>query len=268
MLWLAHDGSINADWLSHYAIRFGLRMPAKEVRALFVEDGSLSAAEFRERCEFLRHECALAGVRLLPETLWLRGSVADTLIARIPAGPESLVICGVRSRHRRFGGLAGTVSERLLASRRFNVLALHIVHPNTMGNPHRLLVPIMGHPRGFGLGVSFVKLLGEGLERVDVLLVQSPASSAKQRSLALGCVDRVKTELRTALDRRVQVDGAVLVGSDPANEIVTAAKLHRSQLICLGATERSAAERLVLGTPAERILRGAPCDVAIYRGVP
>lgn len=267
MLWLAHDGSIHADWLSHYAIRFGLHSPAKEVRAVFVEDGSLSAAEFRERSEFLRHECALVGVRLSAEVLPLQDSVAATLMARVPAGPASLVLCGAGARHGHLGGLAGTVSERLLASRRFNVVAVRIVHPSTLGNPRRLLVPVMGHPRGIGSGIPFIKLFGEGLERVDVLLVRSSTSSVRQRSLALACVEDVKAELRGALDPRVRLDGSVVISPAPAHEIVTAAKLHRSQLICLGATERGAAERLVFGTPAGRILRDAPCDVAIYRGV-
>lgn len=266
MLWLAYDGSTTADWLSHYAIRFGSHLPAKEVRAVFVEDGSLSAVEFRERSEFLRHECALGGVRLSSETLPLRGSVAATLMAHIPAGPESLVLCGARTHHRSLGPLAGTVSERLLASRRFNVLAVRIVHPSLLGNPRRLLVPVMGHPRGIGAGVPFLKLFGADLERIDVLLVTSATSSQRQRSLGLACVESVKSELRRALDSRVRLDGSVIVAPDPAHEIVVAAKLHRSQLIYLGATERGVAERLVFGTPADRVLRQAPCDVAIYRG--
>ena len=40
-----------------------------------------------------------------------------------------------------------------------------------------------------------------------------------------------------------------------------------SRLVCLGASERSLPQRLAYGNPIERILRDAPCDVAVYRSV-
>ena len=132
MLWLAHDGSLNANWLSHYAIRFGSRLPAKQVRVLFIEDGSCSADRVREHVMFLERECARAGVTLTAETLPLRGSVAETLLAHIPKGPGSFVLCGTRVRKKNLGFLAGTVAERLLQARRFNVLAIRVVHPGIL----------------------------------------------------------------------------------------------------------------------------------------
>ena len=103
MLWLAHDGSINADWLSHYAVHLGLGLPAREVRAVFVEDGSLDAAEFRKRSEFLRRECADAGLTFSAESLPLHGGVAATLRAHIPHGPETFVLCGAPAQMRSLG---------------------------------------------------------------------------------------------------------------------------------------------------------------------
>lgn len=277
MLWLAHDGSINADWLSHYAIHLGRGLPAKEVRAVFVEDGSLGASEFFERIDFLRRECAVAGLTFSAEVLPLRGSVAGTLRAHIPPGTETFVLCGARTRKRSLPSLEGTVSGHLLAAGCFNVIAIRIVHPGVLGNPHRILLPVMGHPRGFRSGMPFIRLLGEGLERVDVVMVLVPRRTAfspqsfevspRHTAEALLYVERVKRELADALRPRVHLDGSVLVAADPAYGIVLAAKQHRSQLICVGATERGQVERWVRGVPAEKVLRRAPCDVAIYRGV-
>jgi len=277
VLWLAHDGSINADWLSHYAIHLGLGLPAREVRAVFVADGSLTSTEFRSRSEFLGRECAGVGLTFSAEALPLRGSVSDTLRAHIPRGPETFVLCGARLQKRNRGFLVGTVSERLLLDAPFNVIAIRIVHPGVLGNPHRLLVPVMGHPRGFRSGMPFVRLLRDGLERVDVVTVLVPprmnlspcsfSAPPSRQARAVAYLERVKHELRDTLGPRVQLDGTALLVPDPAEGIVLAAKQHKSQLICLGASERSLVERWVSGIPAEKVLRDAPCDVAIYRGM-
>lgn len=277
MLWLAHDGSINADWLSHYAIHFGRGLPAKEVRAVFVADGSLTAAAFRRRSEFLGRECAGVGLTFCAEVLPLRGTVSATLRAHIPRGPEIFVLCGARAQKRNFGFLEGTVSEALLLAAPFNVIAIRIVHPGILGNPHRLLLPVMGHPRGLRSGLPFIRLMRDGLERVDVVTVLGPprvglspgslSVSPDRHSRALTYLERVKHELHDALGPHVQLDGSALVAPDPADAIVLAARQHRSQLICLGASERGLVERWVSGLPAEKVLRNAPCDVAIYRGV-
>ncbi len=277
MLWLAHDGSLNSDWLSHYAVRFASHLPERAVRALFVEDGSLGGEELDRRLEFLERECAHAHVAFSMEHLTLRGDVAKTLIARIPAGPQTYVLSGTRVRQRNLSFLRGTVSERLLAARRFNVLAVRIVEPGRLGVAHRVLVPVMGHPRGFSSGIPFLELLGEDLQRVHVLLVRVPArlgleghtSGSRERQQASGAryVEAVMHEIRAALPHDYHVEASVVSSTDPAAEIVLAAKQHRSDLIYLGASERGIAERLLSGMPSERVLRHAPCDVAIYRGL-
>ena len=278
MLWFAHDGSLNADWLSHYAIRFAQHLPTHEVRAVFVEDGSVAQHELVQRLEFLRQECEHAQVKLVVERLGLRGRVAQTLIDRIPAGADSYLLCGTRVRARNLSFLAGTVSERLLAARHCNVLAVRIVQPGTLGMNQDVLVPVMGHPRGFSSGIPFLKLLDTELQRIHVLMVRVPArlwlsgrtSGSRQRLHALGeaYVARVKRELASALPQHCRLDSTVLIASDPANEIVLAAKQHKSDLIYLGTSERSIAERILAGAPHETILRNAPCDVAIYASVP
>ena len=52
-----------------------------------------------------------------------------------------------------------------------------------------------------------------------------------------------------------------------AREILVQAGKHRARLICLGASDRTLPGRIVRGDLIERILRAAPADVAVYRGV-
>lgn len=277
MLWLAYDGSLNADWLSHYAIHFARHLPERSMRVLFVEDGSLPAHDLSKRLHFVERESHLAGVKLVVERLAAQGNVARALIDRIPAGPDSYVVCGTRIRQRNLSFLTGTVSEKLLAAKRFNVLALRIVQPALLGLAHRLLVPVMGHPRGFDSGLPFLKLLGPNVERLHVLMVQAHqvgrtrfvngAPLIDPSSAALQYVRRIEGELRPVLPSTVKLEGSVVLAPDPPAEIVLAAKQHRSQLIYLGASERSLAKRLFEGAPYETVLKHTPCDVGIYRGI-
>lgn len=277
MLWLAYDGSLNADWLSHYAVHFARHLPSRSLRAVFVDDGSLSAAELDARLAFLEQECELGEVTLARERIALAGSVARTLIEHIPAGQQSYLVCGTRVRQRNLSLLTGTVSEQLLAARRFNVLALRIVQPAIVGVPHHLLVPVMGHPRGFASGLPFLRLLAPSLQSLHVLMVESkpPGRTRYANGVgeggdlepALDYVRRIQQELRVVLPATVHVDGAVVRAPDPPAELVLAAKQHRSQLIYMGASERHLARRLFGGAPYEAVLKHAPCDVGIYRGV-
>jgi nucleotide-binding universal stress UspA family protein len=58
----------------------------------------------------------------------------------------------------------------------------------------------------------------------------------------------------------------VLVEGNPADEILTAARDHRIDLIVMGSHGRRGFQRFVLGSHAERVLRMAPCPVLTIAG--
>jgi nucleotide-binding universal stress UspA family protein len=61
-------------------------------------------------------------------------------------------------------------------------------------------------------------------------------------------------------------DGPVTVaatGGDPAEEILRYASEHSIDLIVVGTQRRTAVSRLVLGSVAERVVRGARCPVLV-----
>lgn len=277
MLWFAYDGSLNADWLSHYAIRLAKRIPEGQVRAVYVEDGTLSEKQLSSRIDWLAQQAERAPVKLEFERVARRRTVAETLLEYIPKGSDSYVVCGTRIRQRHLSFLAGTVSERLLSAERFNVLAVRVVQPGALGLVNNFLIPVTGHPRGFASGVPFIRLFGEDIQRAHVLLVKaldplrlhnlSPETAERLQREGWDYVHRVQRELCAVLTHPFHLDGSVKISDRAASEIVLAAKQHRSQLIYVGASERSLSRRLVSGTPIEEILKNAPCDVAIYRGI-
>jgi nucleotide-binding universal stress UspA family protein len=57
----------------------------------------------------------------------------------------------------------------------------------------------------------------------------------------------------------------VLLEGDPATEILTCAAASRADLIVLGTHGRTGLERLLMGSVAEKVLRGAPCSVLVVK---
>lgn len=57
----------------------------------------------------------------------------------------------------------------------------------------------------------------------------------------------------------------VFLEGDPATEIVRHATAVGTDLIVLGTHGRSGADRLLMGSVAERVMRGAPCSVTVVK---
>lgn len=129
MLVFAYDGSLNGDWVAHYAARFAANTRERRLRLVHVHDGS-PPPHLPERIGRIAEECRLLGVALEPE-LHARGGarVAERLIDLVPLGHETTLICGARAHMRNLAFLAGTVSARLLGAGRFRVVALRVVDP-------------------------------------------------------------------------------------------------------------------------------------------
>lgn len=276
MLVFAYDGSLNGDWVAHYAVRFAANTPERRLRLLHVHGGTV-ALDVDRRIARIRDESRVLGVTLEPELQPAGGAdVAERLLDLVPPGPDTMLIAGTRARPRNLAFLAGTVSARLLAAGRFPVVAIRVVQPGILGQPGRVLLPLAGHPRGATSALPLLRLLGPDLHRLHVLLVREVSrlrfrllsASAAELLLAAGrtFVARAEEELRQGLaPHRPELDATVVVSDDPPKEILLLAARLKSRLVCLGASERSLPARLVYGNPIEQVLRAASSDVAVYR---
>lgn len=278
MLYFAYDGTIHGDWLSHYALRMALRHAEQRITLIHVDDGSVSQQALAERLHLLEDRCALVSVGLDIRVLPLRRSVTATLTDHMPADPGTLLVCGTRRRHISQGYLSGTTAERLMALRRFPVLAVRVVNPGLLGHPHKLLLPVMGDEAPPAGGLPFLRLLTPDLDELHLLHVaevsrfgfRAMAQTQWQHLYrkALEPARRNEQWLREQLDLAdVAMDSRVVVTDDGPKEIIIAANHLKSQLIFIGAFSRNLAGRFFYGDPLEQVLRNAPCDVAIYKGV-
>ncbi len=277
MLVFAYDASLHGDWVAHYAIRFAASGAPRQLRLVHVEDQP--PADHLPAClARIAAECAALDVELETRVV-ARGKadVSDRILELTPAG--ATVITGTRARPRARSFLAGTSSARLLAALDVGVIALHIVAPGILGQPGRVLLPVLDRAPVAARALPLLRLLGADLDRLHVAAVRtrSPlqARFGSVNRLARLLVDdarhlaAVEHDLRLGLaPHHPHLDGSVTATTDDAREIALLAARHHARLICLDAEPSPAPRHPAPGAHLERVLRIAPADVAIYHPPP
>jgi len=276
VLVFAYDGSLNGDWVAHYAVRFAANTSDRKLRLVHVTDAS-PGPSLGERIARIADECKVLGVVLETELAPRSGvKVVERLLDIVPR--RATLIAGLRARPRNRAFLAGTVSARLLAAGRFSVIAMRVVHPGVLGQPGSVLLPIACRPHQAAFALPLLRLIGADLHRLHLLFVRELSGlrsrfmshEGAEQLLARGraLVAPIEDELRAGLaPHRFELDSSVVVSDDVPKEILLCAGKHRSRLIGLGASWRTLPERIVFGSPIEQLLRDAPSDVAVYRTV-
>lgn len=276
MICLAYDGSLNGDWVFRYALRFAAHAPEKALSVFHVACPGSDGRELDEKLERMARECRELEVEPLIRVL--EGPDAlSSLVSALEPDPQSLVVCGTRVRSRHQSYLAGTVAEKLLYRGRFPVLALRVVHPGLLGNPHRMLIPLAGHPRGFRAAWPFLKLFLPDVTTLHLMrgmpvhhLRHPHLSSEDNRRLleqGRGFLHSIREEIIQSVELpELHLDCRVVVCDDWPAEVLLHASALKAQMMLIGASERSAARKVLRGNPVERLLRETPCDLGIYRG--
>ncbi len=275
---LAHDGSINADWVARYAIQAAASLPAKRLHLVHVLDGAFPRERIEAKFAAIAGECERHDLACVGEIVESGGTVYATLLQSIAPGNRCTCFCGTRIASRGRGFLAGTIAERLLRCRRCNVMAIRVVSPGLLGCPRTLLFPLAGHPRGFEAALPFLRMLAASVKRLYLLRVMTVnplhfryiSALAAKRKIAEGhaYLGRVATEIRQQTASAAwHLDRHVVLSDDWAKEILIQAGKINAGMILLGATERHLPVRFFYGNRIEQILRTTSCDVGIYRTV-
>lgn len=273
-LYLAYDGSINGDWVARYAISIVRHLPDRRLHIVHVRSGEIADKLLMRKLRGVKQDGAAAGVSVSIEMVPMQGSVFATLAAAIPDGSEVFLMCGTRVRGGRHGYLSGTVAEKLLARRTSNVVAMRVVHPGLLGVAHIVLLAITGARPPFDSVLPFLDLMVPEVKSLHILnafkLRRAAQTHLTHRRLsklrAEGLVQARSVE-RTIMERTgltdTMIDSTVRVTDDWVMETLILASRHKSQLICLSVPPPSFRDALPFANPIERMLRDAPCDVAL-----
>ncbi len=276
MITLAYDGSINGDWVAHYAIRMAARDSENKLLLVHILDGAEPSDRVSQGINAIEHECGRLGVLFESAILPLKRSVFETLRTALATRPRTVCVCGTRARSRRRGYFSGTVSENLFRSGPCPLMALRVVRPGLLGTPRRLLFPLSGNPRRMRDALPFLRLLPARLEEVfiihvlrkDRLRLKHGAHTNKKIHGGREYIQNVLLELRAEFESPpFQLDGRVFLSDDWPGEILIQASKFKTDLMLLGSSGRRFASRFLHDRKLERLLGRTPCDVAIYQGV-
>jgi len=277
MILLAHDGSVYCDWVARYALNFAEQEDDRKLLVLHILEEARRREIIEEKFFTLEQECRGREIDFSSHVLPIGSTIYRSLRQAIPHRPESLLICGTRVKPNKRSLLRGSIAEKLLRTHQCPVLALRVVQPGLLGDPHDLMLPLAGHASGFGRVWPVFRRLSPHLRRlhlfraltVNPLLLPHLTPTREHTLMEIGVrhLDAIGETLEQHLgplpfhlERRVVISAAW-----PEDVLLQASRI-KAQVILLGVSERNLAHRLMHGDGVERVLRQAPCDVGIYRG--
>jgi nucleotide-binding universal stress UspA family protein len=253
--------------------------------ALVLASGSPEVAREGEleECDQLTHYLdSIAGaMRDVQEgtvgTAVLHGPVANTLSEYAHANAADLVVMTTRGRRRLNRWLIGSVAEQLL--RRIQVPVL-LLHPHELPQPtefRQILIALDGEiedpvlASAIALGsvypgahYTLVRVVEPSLPIV-IPLAPFPIPLEMERPARLvgearDYLEKIRGQLRA---RGLEVSSKVVVGFGIATQVLQMAEALGADCIVVGSHSRRRIERLVLGSEANRIVRGAAVPVLI-----
>lgn len=107
----------------------------RQLTLIHVIDGTFTREKIKEKFIMITVEGDRHGIACQHLIQEQSGDVYSTLLQAIPSGEQSYCLCGARIAPRGRGFLAGTISEKLLRCRQFNVMAIRVVSPGLLGCP-------------------------------------------------------------------------------------------------------------------------------------
>jgi nucleotide-binding universal stress UspA family protein len=218
-------------------------------------------------------------------TRLLQGRVWEALVRHIEESGADLVVMATHGRGAFSRAWLGSVADALLRHTDRPVL---LVRPLEDDAPppgdedidfSRILVPLDGSDLGRSIldpALELGSLFGARyhLLRVVSIPTESPSPYLPYampmnagliegaRQAAVTAMDAAAEELRR---RGVEADAEVVVDTQPSHVILTRAAELDSGLVALATHGRSGLSRIVLGSTADKVIRGAPGPVLVLR---
>jgi nucleotide-binding universal stress UspA family protein len=203
---------------------------------------------------------ALARVEATSEVL--SGLVDEALLQRAGVGPADLIVLATHGRGRVSRFFLGSVADELL---RHATVPLLIVRgrdaqpamvPETV--LENVLIALDGSPLAEQVLSPALDLARLMDARCTLLRVVTPAEAAQAEAY----LDETAARLRTDWSK---LTTRVVVARDAAEAILEQARERGHDLIALATHGRGGARRLLLGSVADKVIRGFSVPVLVYR---
>jgi nucleotide-binding universal stress UspA family protein len=236
-------------------------------------------AEFRQ-CEqrYLDTTAArLATAHAVPiRTAVIDGPVANALLERQCDCPADLIVMTTHGRGPVGRAILGSVADELI--RRAPVPVM-VVHPSDESDGgavepilNHILITLDGSPLAEQIlkpAVEIARLLGARCTLLRVIESAETASvhpsSGPWPPSQSAALDYLETSARNLRDQRLRVDARVVVGRHAAVAILEQAHQQPGNIIALATHGRGGVRRMLLGSVADKVLRGSAVPVLVFR---
>ena len=213
------------------------------------------------RLEAMAKRAEASGVKTTFEIRF--GEIDQEIINGIDEQGADLIVAGTHGRRGFQHWLMGSVCERLL--RRVSIPILTVANPKkrvSVGNIQKILLATDlsdNSSETAGWALSIADKYGADIALLHVTdFVMGGVPNLYRDSLIQGINLEMKQLLPADAVKDLHVAACVEFGI-PFRVILDLAEKERMDLIVLGTHGKSALERTLLGSTAERVLRGAPC---------
>jgi nucleotide-binding universal stress UspA family protein len=232
----------------------------------------------------------LAGERTPVTWALLEGGITDALHGHALAVHADLVVMTTHGRGPLARAWLGSVADTLVRQLRIPVLLVRpregAPEPDHQPAPQHVLIPLDGSPLAeqvLGPAMALGQLTNARytlLRVIPPLILGSvaatypPAGGYEELLQELeavhqqDCLDAQTYLGQVAKDLRalgLEVDTRVAVHEQPAVAILEEAKAHPDGVVALATHGRSGLPRLVLGSVADKVVRGATSPILVYR---
>lgn len=191
-------------------------------------------------------------VRRISET----GVLARLLPKRVAAEGAQLVFYPLLPDERYGAALQQQTVHRLVSSVTCDLSIMRIMHMGKL-HPHHILVPLGRTIRDSEQRVRFLAALAKSFH-AQITLFHRPD---RGQSGVQQAVEQVRSGLAHHHLPVLERSGSGPIGKAIALEAIS----HHSDLIVVGASERSALRRLFFGNPAGDLLLRPPCNTILFR---
>ncbi len=198
------------------------------------------------------------------------GAAADAILAYAQECQADLIAMSTHGRSGLSRLLMGSVTEEVL---RHSDLPLLVCRPGTAAREGRMVIATLdGSPEAEAVlpdAIRFARGLNARLHLVQIAVPYVAMGGFGDFPMKYSCeapLPYLEDVGRRLADEGVTVETKVRVGG-AAGEILRHAEKTAATLICMTTHGRSGLDRLMLGSVAEEVLRGAPCPVLVRRTV-
>jgi nucleotide-binding universal stress UspA family protein len=213
------------------------------------------------------------------------GPVADVLIEQARQSEADLIVMTTHGRGALSRVWLGSVADEMVRRGPAPVLLMRppegSVDLAIAPALARILLPLDGSPHAERVLTDAVALAGTMAAEFSLLQVIPPVpilgydlGGYAAAGTDIGLMEKLESDAHVYLGRvkewlearGFRADARIAIGEQPASAILDEAKACACDLIALHTRGRSGLSRLLLGSVADKVVRGASCAVLVYRG--